>query len=175
MKKEKFVLRDKIEMNLRRKRKMKDGIILIGDAIIETRKKDGTVVEHEEVKNMIVNTGKEHVAKLLGGIGTGITEFTHIAVGISETGDSVVAGDTALKNEVAREEATRAYLADYKCTFEKTFSFGTGESYDIKEAGIFDSGTVTGSIMLDRFVFNAKSVDNDTDLYVKITITVAGA
>lgn len=175
MGKDKFTLKDKIEIRKRRKPKMKEGIKLIGKAIIELRKKDGVVIEREEVNNLIVNTGKEKVAKLLGGVETGIAGFTHIGIGLGETGDSVSASDTTLVSETTREEAVRSYEADYKCVFEKTFSFGTGEAYEIIEAGLFDSGTVTGSIMLDRFSFSAKSVDDDTDLYVKITITVAGA
>ncbi len=170
---DRFKIRDKIGLIKKRRNKMKDSISLRGDVVLERRKKDGTVIDHEELKNLIVNTGKEKVAKLLGITETGIAGFTHIAIGLSETGDSAGASDTVLIDEVAREEATRSYEASYKCVFEKTFTFNTGESYDIKEAGIFDEATLTGSIMLDRFVLAEKAVDVDTDLYVKITITVA--
>ena len=152
-----------------------ESLKLRGDVIIERRKKDGTVIDREELKNLIVNAGKERVAKLLTK-GEASDAFGYIAIGLSETGDSVAVGDTALVSEVTRAEADDSggsYEADYKCVFEKTFAFGTGEEYEIAEAGVFDSLTETGSTMFDRFVFSSKSVDEDTDLYVKVTVTVA--
>jgi len=151
---------------------MKDGIKLRGNAIIETRRKDGSIVDREEVKNIIVNSGKERVAKLIGeGIGTGLTGFNYIGIG---TGTATAqATDTSLQTEVDRALATVAYEASYKVTFENTFTFGTGEEYAITEAGVGDNATETGDTLLDRFKFTAKNVDVDTDLYVKITITVS--
>lgn len=151
---------------------MKDSLKLKGDVVIERRTKDGKVIDREELKNLIVNTGKEYIAKLIGGVETGISGFAYIACGIGETGDSTNVSDTTLKNEVKRQASVNAYVASYKVSFETTFDFGTGENLDITEAGVFDVATETGSIMLDRFVFSAKPVDIDTDLYVKITITV---
>jgi len=151
---------------------MKDGIKLTGDVIIERRRKDGSVIDREEIKNLIVNSGKERVAKLIAeGVGTGLTGFSYIAIGTGVTG--VLVTDTSLETEVERESATVGYEASYKATFEKTFVFGTGDSYAITEAGVGDSASSTGDTLLDRFVFTAKNVDIDTDLYVKITITVA--
>ncbi len=153
----------------------RDGLKLRGDVVIETRKKDGSVIEREEIRNKIVNVGLERVAKLLSK-GVSSDAFGYIGIGESESADSVVAGDTALKTEVTRAEADNSggsYESSYKCIFEKTFTFGSGEEYYIAEAGIFDSLTESGSTMLDRFVFDAKVVDSDTDIYVKITITVS--
>lgn len=150
---------------------MNEGLKLIGTAVIERRAKDGTVIDSEMVKNLIVNTGKEIVAKLIGELESGLGGFSAVALGTGTTG--AVAGDTSLETEVARASATKAYEANYKATFEHTFDFGSGESYSITEAGIFDSAIESGSTMLDRFVFTAKEVDVDTDLYIKITITVS--
>lgn len=148
---------------------MKDGIKLRGDAVIELRLKDGTVIEREEVKNLIVNVGKEKVANLLNGIDT--TPFDAIAIGTGTTSPN--ASDTGLQTEVIRESATKTYVSDYKARFEKTFTFGSGENYSITEAGVLDDVVVSGSVMLDRFTFTAKAVDADTDLNVKITITIS--
>ena len=138
---------------------MKDSITLKGNVVLETRKKDGTVIEHEELKNLIVTTGKSRVRDLIGeGIGTGLTGFNSIAIGTGT--NAVVIGDTTLQTEVERALASVSAVSTDKEVYEKT-------------AGIFDSDTETGSTMLDRFVFSAKNVDVDTDLYVKITITVA--
>lgn len=165
-------IKDSIEVNIRRKSKMKDGIKLKGNVVLELRKKDGTVIEHEELKNLIVTTGKSRVRDLIGeGIGTGLTGFNSIAIGTGT--NAVVIGDTTLQTEVERALASVSAVSTDKVVFEKTFDFGTGDSYAITEAGVFDSDTETGSTMLDRFVFSAKNVDVDTDLYVKITITIA--
>ena len=166
---DKMRITDKVEVKTRRRPKMRDKLMLKGDVVLELRKKDGSVVDREELKNLIVNTGKERVARLIGNVGSGIGAFTHIAIGEGTTAPAV--GDTALQTERERESATVAYEADYKCTFEKTFTFGSGVSYAITEAGLLDQAS--GGTMLDRFTFSAKNVDSDTDLYVKITITVS--
>jgi ribosomal protein S17 len=165
---DKLKITDKIEIELRRKKSMNDKLMLRGNAIIERRKKDGTVIDREIIKNLIVNVGKERVAKLINKISA--TGFDAIAIGTGT--NSAQASDTTLQTETTRASATKSYVANYKAVFEKTFEFGSGEDYDITEAGIFDSAVASGSTMLDRFTFTAKSVDADTDLYVKITITV---
>jgi len=149
---------------------MKSKICLQGHGYFERRRKDGTVIDSWETNNTIVTTGMVQVAKLLNGVDA--TYFDTIAIGEGETGDVVIIGDTTLKTEVARALATLTYLASAKAVFEHTFGFGSAESYSIVEAGVFNSQSAGGD-MLDRFVFSAKEVDIDTDLYVKITITVS--
>lgn len=154
---------------------MKEGLKLRGDVIIERRRKNGAVIEREELKNLIVNVGKERVAKLLSA-GEGGTAFGYIAIGESGSGDSVSATDTSLLSEVKRVQADDSggsYEADYKAIWETTFSFGSAESYAIKEAGISDSASESGQTLLDRFIFSAKNVDADVDLYVKVTVQVS--
>jgi len=149
---------------------MKEGLKFKGSAIIERRTKDGKILDREEVNNLVVNTGKQAIAE-----GTALTAFNYIGLGTDATG--ALATDTELGTQVKREvcqSGSPAYETDYKTTFEKTFTFGSGESYAIVEAGLFDTSG-SGAIMFDRLTFTAKNVDADTDLYVKITITVASA
>jgi hypothetical protein len=148
---------------------MESKLILKGRGYFERRRKDGTKIDSWECDNLIVTVGKIQVAKLLNGVDA--TYFDTIAIGEGETGDSVVVGDTTLKSEVTRSLATLTYEVTGKAVFEYTFTFGTAESYAITEAGIFNNQSAGGD-MLDRFVFSAKDVDIDTDLYCKITITV---
>lgn len=147
---------------------MKESLKLSGHGYFERRTKDGKKIDSWEVNNLIVTAGKVQVAKLLNGVDT--VYFDTIAIGEGESGDAVVVGDTALKSEVVRALATLTYEATAKAVFEKTFEFASAESYAITEAGIFNSQSAGGD-MLDRFVFSAKNVDIDTDLYVKITVT----
>jgi hypothetical protein len=154
----------------RRNKSMKSKIILSGHGYFERRKKDGTKIDSWEIHNLIVTTGKVEVSKLINGID--IVPFDTIAIGEGETADVVVVEDTILKSEVARSVASLSYEATAKAVFEYTFTFGTGESYTITEAGIFNNQSAGGD-MLDRFIFAGKSVDIDTELYCKITITIS--
>jgi hypothetical protein len=76
-----------------------------------------------------------------------------------------------LETEVTRSAATLTYEASYKAKFVYTFSFGG--DYAITEAGLFDSTTVSGSVMLNRTTFTAKNVSTVIDLIATVTITVA--
>ena len=141
---------------------------LTGKLLVETRKKDGTVIEREEKDNLIVTAGKVWVAKLIGGVET--TCFDAIALGTDATAAAV--GQTALLAEVKRETVTGAYEATAKIAFEHTFDFDSGETYSLREACVIEDTSGAGA-MLNRVVFTEKAVDVDTDLYVKFTITVA--
>lgn len=129
----------------------------------------GEVLQNEEICNTIVNDGLERVAKLINNINS--TYFRAIAIGTGTT--AVTNSDTALETEFTRALASLSYEASYKAKFEKTFSFGSGVSEDITEAGIFDSVTESGSIMLARTTFSAKSISDSIDLIVTATITVS--
>jgi hypothetical protein len=130
-------------------------------------KETGEILDTEVVHNIIVNTGKERIARMINGLSS--TYFRAIAVGTGATGELV--GDTALQAEVARATATLSYEASYKAKFEYTFTFGG--TYSITEAGLFDSATVSGSTMLNRITFSAKSVSTIIQLVCTATITVA--
>lgn len=147
---------------------MEQKLSLSGDFVVETRTKDGEVIAREEKHNLIVTMGKVEVAKLIGGVAA--DAFNGIAIGEGLT-EALVA-QTALVTEVEREAVTGAYEATAKIAFEKTFEFGSADSYDISEAGVFNNSTAGGD-MLNRVVFTPKAVDLNTDLYVKFTITVA--
>jgi hypothetical protein len=128
----------------------------------------GTILDTETFHNIIVNTGKERVAKLLNGIS--FTYFQAIGIGTGTTGALV--GDSTLEDEFTRSTATLTYETGYKAKFAKTFSFGTGVSESITEASIFDSATVSGSTMFNRVTFTAKVVTIDVQLIITCNITV---
>ncbi len=129
----------------------------------------GKILDIEEICNTIVNDGLERVAKLINNVDS--TYFRALAIGTGTTGAQIT--DVALETEFIRALATLSYEASYKAKFTKTFSFGSGVSENITEAGIFDSTTESGSIMLARTTFSAKSISDTIDLIVTATITVA--
>lgn len=136
---------------------------------IETVDKNtGKILQSEEYCNTIVNAGLERMAKLC--MGNSSTYFRALAVGTGAV--AVDNADIDLGTEVVRSvSATLEYEASYKAKFSYTFEFDG--SYSITEAGIFDSEIISGSTMLARTVFAAKSVTTEIDLIVTATITFA--
>lgn len=129
----------------------------------------GKIIDTEEICNIIVNNGLERMAKLINNVNG--TYFRALAIGTGTTEETN--SDVALETEFTRALATLSYEASYKAKFTKTFSFGSGVSEDITEAGIFDSVTESGSTMLARTTFSAKSISDTIDLIVTATITVS--
>ena len=135
---------------------------------IKTVKKDTKeVLSKEIVKNLIVNSGLERLAKLLNGESS--TYIKAIAIGTGTT--AATNSDVELELEDQRELASLEYEADYKAKFSYTFSFAGNTN--VTEAGLFDSNVISGSTMFNRVVFVAKECGTEVDLVVTARITVA--
>ena len=147
---------------------MKENFTLKGVWELKTVDQNGNILQKEIVKNLIVNTGKTRISQLLNGVSS--TYFRAIAIGTGTTG--AVAGNSALETELTRSTATLSN-GTYTAVYEHTFTFGS--NYAITEAGIFDSATVSGSVMLNRTTFTAKNVSSTVKLIVTATITIASA
>jgi hypothetical protein len=130
----------------------------------------GEIKKETKVHNLVVNTGLEQVARVIGKLSTG---FDCIAIGTNNT--APVNGDSALNTEVLRAIATVSYVTSYKVSFNYTFTVGSGVTHNIVEAGLFNQLTPSGSIMLNRLIFDTHVLDSDNDLQITITITVARA
>ncbi len=136
------------------------------NAIIQTiNLKTGKVTKESKVHNLVVNTGLEEV------IDNGLANIDYVAVGTDNT--SVTANDTELGVEVKRETDTPSNTGTGVRVYDKTFSFASGESYTIVEAGLFEGATVSGSTMFNRLVFSGHAVDVDNGVRVQITITLS--
>lgn len=131
----------------------------------------GKILQEEEKCNLIVNDGLNQLRNWMAGDTVAYPKA--IAIGTGTTG--ATNGDTELETEYTRALAVISKPADYQVKYTKTFTFGSGVSEDITEAGLFDSDTVSGSTMLARVTFTAKSVSADVDLIVTATISVARA
>jgi len=137
--------------------------------IKEINKKTGEIKSEEKIHNVIVASGIQAIRDFIGGAST--SNFSHIAIGEGTTGSQTT--DIELENEIIRELASITYPENNQVKYEKIFTFGSGEEYSITETGLFNSETISGSIMLNRLVFSTKSVDSDTDLSVSITISIS--
>lgn len=147
----------------------KDVGIRINAVVSTIDRNTGKIKETETLHNIVTDLGLERIARRL--FSNSEDFYDYIAIGTGTTTE--VAGDVALETEVARELAGLAYVASNKAEFTKVFTFGSAEVYDITEAGIFDDAIASGSSILNRLVFAAKSVDIDTSLSVTITLTFA--
>lgn len=147
---------------------LKEGIKFNYNAIIKRIDRNtGKVLDTEKIHNLLVNDGLNLVRNWLAG--DAINNPSVIAIGEGTT--TPANADTSLESEVTRATATITKPENYQVQYYKLFTFGSGESYTITEAGLFDSVTVSGSTMLNRLTFSAKNVDADTNLSITITIT----
>lgn len=131
-------------------------------------KNTGEVIDILPTANLITVIGEEQVAKILSGAASDL--FRYIAIGEGTT--AAQTSDTELVDEVKRAEATLSYESHGKVKLVYEFIFESSESYNITEVGFFDSA-IAGN-MLNRSVFTAREVDEDTSLEVTGRITVSG-
>ena len=122
------------------------------------------ITKTTKIHNLVVNTGLEEC------LDSGLSNIGHMAIGTDST--AVVATDTELGGEVQRQSVSKTNEGTGVREYDKTFTFSSGESYTLREAGLFDSGIASGSTMFNRFVFASHNVDTDNGVRVRITVTL---
>ena len=127
---------------------------------VHTRK----ITKTTKIHNLIVDTGLDEV------IDNGLSNIGYVAIGQDNT--AVQASDTELGSETVRESVSATDEGTGIREFDNEFTFSSGESYTIVEAGLFDVLTASGSTMLNRLVFSGHAVDVDNGVRVIITITL---
>ena len=135
---------------------MNETLKATGTVSIEIFDESGKMKDKVFVPNLVVTTGRDHIASLMGpSVGT-VVAMSHMAIGDSNTlpGDTpsaVTLADTSLVNQLAIvvfDNATE--VVDNTLTYTTTFIPGSGTG-NITEAGIFNAAT-TGD-MLCRTIF----------------------
>lgn len=146
-----------------------ESIRLRGDIEFILRDKDGKVLDHRMIENLIVNVGKAQIAGLINGAVTSL--FRYIAIGTGAGGPA--AGDVALTTEIAGAGGgARALGACDRITTTLTndtariiVNFTFTSAYAITESGLFDA--VTAGNLAARQVFAAINVVATNTLEVK--------
>lgn len=141
----------------------KDEMTITGRVELVLTKGDGSV-EREEINNLVVTTGKAHIAARLGS--SPPTGMSHIAIGTGATAPA--AGDTTLQTELDRNAASSAPSAN-TIVFSATWNPGDGTGA-ITEAGIFNNSS--GGTMLSRVTFPVKNKDAADTFSINWTITI---
>lgn len=149
---------------------MKDNVLAKGKLDITINRANGTV-EKDTVDNLVVTTGREHIADQLAGQLQ--AAVSHMAIGTGTTTEIV--GDTTLESELNRKAFTSKdqgtgadankiiYVADWAA------GEGTGA---ITEAGMFNSAAA--GVMLTRTTFDVKNKDVGDSLSIQWTLTITG-
>lgn len=145
---------------------IKDHVTITGALLIEVFDKDGLLKERVYLKNLVVTTGKNHMAARL--VGTP-TAMGWMALGTGTNAPAV--GDTGLQTEIAGSRITiaSATSAANVVTFSTTFGAGIGTGA-VTEAGIFNASSA--GTMLSRVTFSVVSKGPSDTMSITWTISV---
>jgi hypothetical protein len=125
----------------------------------------GRVVSRETVQNLVLNVGKEAIAKLVAGLHS--NPISYIQIGQGDNAPAVT--DTHLYAFYSEGLAAASYADGYKAVFSHTFQFS--ENATICEAGLAD-GVVAGSPkMFTRQTFAGRDVIPDDLLQITWRLT----
>jgi hypothetical protein len=145
-----------------------------GQLTIKLTAADGTVKDNREVKNLVVGSGKDYIARLMRQAATGVvyaSPMSHMAVGTTQT--AAVTGDVGLGAEVGRVALTLSSGANTgagpTATYSASFGPGVGTGA-LKEAGILNAAS--GGNMLARTTFNVVNKEAGDSLTITWSITV---
>lgn len=146
-------------------------IPVIGKVSACLRGPDGKIKDRWEKDNLVVTTGRQHIANQLSGLTQ--AAMSHMAIGTGTTAQ--VIGDTTLETELSRktfDSKTQGSGADANKVIyitEWTPGEGTGA---ITEAGILNAATA--GTMLCRTTFPVKNKGAGDSLTLTWTITISG-
>lgn len=146
---------------------IKEYVSIKGNLNIKVIDKDSNVKQDIKVKNLVVATGKDHIADRMTSNVESV--MSHMAVGSANVNPTV--SDTALLGEIARVTLTSSTVTNNTIAYSATFPAGTATG-TIAEAGIFNNPTANTGTMLCRTRFNEvnKAVDDIIVITWNVTI-----
>ena len=142
-----------------------DTIKMTGDLKIVLTDADGQIKHEQEIKNLVVTTGKNFIASRMKD-GTADV-MSHMAVGSGTTAAAV--GDTTLGTELGRVALTSTTVTTNNVAYVATFPAGTGTGA-VTEAGLFSA--VSAGTLLCRTVFSVINKGAADTLGITWTVTV---
>ncbi len=142
-----------------------DTIKMTGDLKIVLTDENGQIKHEQEIKNLVVTTGKNFIASRMKD--TTDTAMSHMAIGSGTTAAAV--GDTALGTQLGRVSLTSTTVTTNNVAYVATFPAGTGTGA-VTEAGLFNASS--GGTMLCRTVFSVINKGSADTLGITWTVTV---
>ena len=149
---------------------------LRGDVKITVFDENGNIIETREGRNLIVNNGKQLLAKRIGGAAD--AAVTHMAIGTGGAASETpftpytpAATNTALGTEVAgqRQAVTVTYPATNQVKFTATFT-STNVNNNVNEVGLFNASTA--GTMFARYCFATIYLKNDITASLQVDWTI---
>lgn len=144
---------------------LQDSLKVTGAVAIKVFDKNGNIKQEQQIKNLVVATGKTFIAAAM--VGTP-TQMSHMAVGAGTT--AAASGDTALGSELGRVALASDSSSSNVVTYTATFPAGTGTGA-VTEAGVFNASS--GGTMLCRTVFAVVNKGADDAMSITWQITVS--
>lgn len=145
-----------------------------GELEICLRGPDGKIKERNVFKNLVVTTGRQHIANQLLSTPTEAT-MSHMAIGEGTTAQVVT--DTNLESEISRKAFTSKDQGSgsdaNKIIYVASWPAGEGTGA-ITEAGIFNASGAGAGVMLCRTTFGEKNKGAGDSLTLTWTITITG-
>ena len=142
-----------------------DTIKMTGDLKIVLTDENGQIKHEQEVKNLVVTTGKNFIASRMKD--TTKAAMSHMAIGSGST--AAANGDTTLGTELGRVSLTSTTVTTNNVAYVATFPAGTGTGA-ITEAGIFNDGSAGD--LLCRTVFSVINKGAADTLGITWTVSV---
>ena len=143
-----------------------DTIKMTGDLKIVLTDENGQIKHEQEIKNLVVTTGKNFIASRMKDATA--TAMTHMAIGSGTTAANVA--DTTLGTELGRVALTSTTVTTNNVAYVATFPAGTGTGA-ITEAGILNDASV--GTLLCRTVFSVINKGAADTLGITWTVTVS--
>lgn len=142
-----------------------DTIKMTGDLKIVLTDENGQIKHEQEIKNLVVTTGKNFIASRMKDTTKGA--MSHMAIGSGSTAANVA--DTTLGTELGRVSLTSTTVTNNNVAYVATFPAGTGTGA-VTEAGLFNDGSAGD--LLCRTVFSVINKGAADTLGITWTVTV---
>lgn len=143
-----------------------DTIKMTGDLKIVLTDENGQIKHEQEIKNLVVTTGKNFIASRMKDATA--TAMSHMAIGTGTVAAAV--GDTTLGTEAGRVALTSTTVTNNNVAYAATFPAGTGTGA-ITEAGILNASSA--GTLLCRTVFSVINKGAADTLGITWTVTVS--
>ena len=127
----------------------------------------GEVLNKFTVKNLVVTTGKNHIAGRIGAV-SAPTAMSHMAIGTGTTAPN--ATDALLGTEGGRVALSATVVSTNTVTYTATFPAGTGTGA-VTEAGVFNASS--NGTMLCRTTFSAVNKASGDSIAITWVVTVS--
>jgi hypothetical protein len=142
-----------------------DFIKATGDVTLVLRGPDGQIKDTQEIKNLVVTTGKNFIAGRMTGTAT---IMSHMSIGSTAT--AAAAGDTALGGELGRVALSSGTTTGAVTTYAATFPAGTGTGA-VVEAGLFNASSAGTMLARTTFAVVNKGANDTVTITWAVTIS----